>query len=80
MVAVEQDTGFAFVIEIRAKVDSANHMPASLKSFLKVLLDVLGCVFEVGDLILDHLHVYVFSKCECVVLHFYLHVTELYVD
>lgn len=57
MVAVEEDTGFALVVEERAKVDSTDHMPATLELFLEAFLDVLSGILEVGDLVLDHLNI-----------------------
>jgi hypothetical protein len=76
VVAVEQYAGFAFVVEIGAEVDSADHVPAAFELFLETFLDVLRCVFEVGHFVFDHLHVDVFRDHEGVLAHVHFHVAE----
>lgn len=77
MVAVQQDAGFALVVEKGAEVDPADHMPAPLELLLEPFLDFLCRILEVGDLVLDHLDVDVLGYQECVVFHVHLHVAEL---
>jgi hypothetical protein len=55
-------------------------MPAALELLLEALLDVFSCVFEVCDLVLDHLHVDVLGYLKGVLFHVYLHVAELDID
>jgi len=76
MIAVEQNTGLTLIVKIGSKVYPAYYMPASFKLFLKAFFDVLCCIFEVGDLIFDHLHVNVFGNHQCILSHVYFHVTE----
>lgn len=54
-------------------------MPAAFELLLEALLDVLGRVLEVGDLILHHLHVDVLRDLQCILLHLHSHVAELYI-
>lgn len=76
MVAVEENTGFAFIVEERAEVDSAYYMPASLELLLKSFLYLFSCIFEICNLVLDHLNIDVFCYLQCVVFHLDLHVAE----
>lgn len=61
MVPVQEDTGFALVVEEGAEVYSTDYMPAAFELFFKALLDVLSCIFEIGYLVLYHLHIDVFG-------------------
>ena len=79
MVPVEQDAGLALVIEEGSKVYSTDYMPTPFELLLESFFNVLGCILEVGDLVLDHLNVYVLRDQQSVVFHVNLHVAELYV-
>lgn len=79
MVAIHQNAGFTLVVEVGPEIDAADHVPAPLELLLKVLFYVLGCILEVSDFVFDHLHVDVLSDEQRILLHIYLHVTELYV-
>jgi hypothetical protein len=52
-------------------------MPTTLKLLLKPFLDLLRCIFEVGNFILDHLDIHILSYQKSVLFHIYLHVTVL---
>lgn len=79
MIPVEEYTGLALVIEEGSEVDAGDHMPAALELLLEAFLDVFGCVLEVGDLVLHHLHVDVLRYLQRVLLHLHPHVAELYI-
>jgi hypothetical protein len=79
MVPVEQDAGLALVIEVGSKVYTTDYMPTTFELLLKSFFNMLGCILEVGDLVLDHLNVYVLRDQQSVVFHVNLHVAELYV-
>ena len=76
MISVHKYAGFAFVVEKRAKIDSTYDMPTSFELFLKPLFDVLGCVFEIGNLVFDHLDVDVLSYEESVFFHLDFHIAK----
>ena len=54
-------------------------MPAPFEFLLEILFDIFCGVFQVGDLIFDHLNVDVLSDKQGIFFHVYFHITELYV-
>lgn len=61
MIAIEQDAGFTFVIEVRSEINTTDYIPGAFALFLKTFLDILSCIFEVGDFVLDHLNINIFG-------------------
>ena len=77
MVAVQQYACLALVVEEGAEVDPANHMPAPLELLLKTFFNVLSCIFQICDFVLDHLNIDVLSYQQSVLFHVNLHIAEL---
>lgn len=76
MIAIEQNTGFTFIVEKGTKIDSTYYMPASFEFLLKTFFNILCCIFEIGDLILHHLHIDILCYLQGVFFHIDLHITE----
>ena len=76
MIAVQEDAGFALIVEKRSEIYSTYHMPTSFELLLETFLYLLSCIFEICYLILDHLHVDIFSNQKCVLFHIYFHITK----
>ena len=77
VVSVQQNTGFGLVIEVRAEVDSTNHVPATFELLFEAFLYVLCRIFQVRNLASHHLHVNVFSNEHGIFFILQFHVTEL---
>lgn len=61
MITIKQNTGFAFVLEEGTEIDSTNNMPTSFELLFETFFDMFSCIFEIGYLVFDHLHVDVLS-------------------
>lgn len=77
MISVEQNAGFGFVVEERAKVDPAYNVPASLELLFEPFLYVFSCVFKVWYFASDHLYVNVLSNEHGILFVFAFHVAKL---
>lgn len=61
MIAIQKDASFALVVEKGAEVHSTYYVPTSFELLFKTFLYLLSSVFKIGDLVLNHLNVDVFS-------------------